>query len=251
MSCAGANSTGTLPPEMFIPIRPCPLTQPILPGEATYWQSLQTGKYCRVAAEAGRQQVLCDSDTLDGTTLLTYTGSGARRAATRCTSSACTQPRAAAALSVRGAAVAHGYTPVRSPACQARDPRLACCAGISYQGLALASPGSSGGAAHFAPPGPLPGTGATVTVTPAAGPTLQPDTAINILGSSGSGAVRVDGLGSAAYVGQGNGSSPHEQFCAYSPSDPAQASPFVPGDLVLLKNKVSAGVIPWCVNCCS
>jgi hypothetical protein len=76
MTCA-SNGTGAQPPEMFVPVRPCPSTQPILPGESTHWQSLQTGKYCRVVAEAGRQQVLCDSETLDGATLLTYTGSGA------------------------------------------------------------------------------------------------------------------------------------------------------------------------------
>jgi hypothetical protein len=238
MTCASTNGTGTLPPELFVPVRPCPSTQPILPGEDTYWQSLQTGKFCRVVAEAGRQQVLCDSDTLAGATLLTYTGSGARRMAHAGPVHQGVNPAA------RSVAVALGYT-AGQVAGPPSDTRLSCCTGISYQGLALASPGSGGGAAHFAPPGPLPGgsgaAAATVTVTPAPGPTLLPDTAINILGSSGNGALRVDGPGSAAYVGQGNGSSPQEQFCANSPSSPAQTSPFVPGDLVLLKNKVSSG----------
>jgi hypothetical protein len=78
MTCAATNGSGTAPPEQYVPIRPG--SQPIKPGKATYWQSLQTGKFCRVVVvEAGRQQVLCDSDTLAGAMLLTYTGSGARQ----------------------------------------------------------------------------------------------------------------------------------------------------------------------------
>ena len=80
MTCASANGTGMTPPEQFVPTRPDLSSQPILPGEAVYWQSAQTGKYCRVVEDVGRQKVLCDSDTLAGATPLTYTGTGVRGA---------------------------------------------------------------------------------------------------------------------------------------------------------------------------
>jgi hypothetical protein len=236
MACAATNGSGTAPPELFVPIRPG--AQLIKPGEATYLQSLQTGKFCRVVADAGRQQVLCDSDTLDGATPLTYTGSGAQQH--------CHHRRRPYACAHKPGPLpsAQPLAPAAGVSARLRRRRASlACAGISYQGLVLTSPGSGGGAAYFAAPGSLPGA-AAATVTPSPGPTLRPDTAINILDSSSGGAVRVDGPGSAAYAGSGNGSSPQEQFCAYSPSDPARTSPFVPGDMVLLKNKVNAAAPP-------
>ena len=118
---------------------------------------------------------------------------------------------------------------------------------MSYQGLLLTNAGD-GSAAFFAAPGSLPAAGTTATtILPALGPTLQPDTAVNMLDSNTGGAVRVDNGSSAAYVGGGNGSSLPEQFCAYDPSNPARTSPFVPGSTVVLRSKVSR--LRWTSRC--
>jgi hypothetical protein len=79
MTCPGTDGTGTSRPEQFIPFRPDLTAQPILPGQETLLQSLQTGKFCRIVVVAGVSVVQCDVDTPAEATPVVYTGTGAGR----------------------------------------------------------------------------------------------------------------------------------------------------------------------------
>ncbi len=74
--CPDKNGTGTAPAEQFIPVRPDATSSPITPGEPVYWQSVQTGRYCRVVLDAGASKIRCDLPQPQGASLLTYTGTG-------------------------------------------------------------------------------------------------------------------------------------------------------------------------------
>ena len=50
--------------------------EPILPGSMVMWQSVQTGKWCRVVQDAGLDKVLCDMDSSADATPMEYTGAG-------------------------------------------------------------------------------------------------------------------------------------------------------------------------------
>jgi hypothetical protein len=71
-----SNGDGTTAPEQFIPFRPDGTSAPIQPGETMYLKSVQTGKFCRVVAVGGEQQIACDQDSAATATAITYTGAG-------------------------------------------------------------------------------------------------------------------------------------------------------------------------------
>jgi hypothetical protein len=76
LSCGATNSTGTTPPEQLIAVRPDLSSGPILAGEQALFQSVQTGKFCRVVQQAGQSRLVCDVDSAGQATPLDYTGSG-------------------------------------------------------------------------------------------------------------------------------------------------------------------------------
>jgi hypothetical protein len=74
--CPDKNGTGAAPAEQFIPVRPDATSNPIAPGEPLYWQSVQTGRYCRVVLDAGASKIRCDLLQPQGASVLVYTGNG-------------------------------------------------------------------------------------------------------------------------------------------------------------------------------
>ena len=76
MLCDSTNSSGITPPEQLIPLRRDLSTTPIQPGEQAIWQTVSTGKFCRVLLEAGQSRVVCDVDNLAQAAPLAYTGAG-------------------------------------------------------------------------------------------------------------------------------------------------------------------------------
>lgn len=70
------NGTGTTPPEQFIPVRPDASSNPIAPGEPVYWQSVLTGRYCRIVLDLGQSRILCDLLQPQGASAFIYTGTG-------------------------------------------------------------------------------------------------------------------------------------------------------------------------------
>ncbi len=48
----------------------------LMPGSPVLVKSVQTGKFCRVVAVGGKQQILCDMDSASAASVMDFTGSG-------------------------------------------------------------------------------------------------------------------------------------------------------------------------------